>query len=75
MTGDLEPTQESEEAGRATGAAVSSGEPTARTHARRSPPKPYQAPRLVAYGRLTDVTRFGGSQMVDSGQGGLGPMS
>lgn len=34
-------------------------------------PKPYRPPRLVAYGRLADVTQFGGSQVVDSG-GGLG---
>lgn len=32
-------------------------------------PRPYRAPRLVTYGRLTDVTRFGGSQIVDSGSG------
>ena len=32
-------------------------------------PKPYRSPRLVTYGRLTDVTRFGGSQIVDSGSG------
>ena len=32
-------------------------------------PRPYRPPRLVTYGRLTDVTRFGGSQMVDSGSG------
>ncbi len=33
--------------------------------------KPYQPPRLRAYGRLAELTRFGGSQVVDSG-GGLG---
>lgn len=33
------------------------------------PPKPYRRPRLVSYGRLTDVTQFGGSQVVDSGSG------
>jgi hypothetical protein len=32
-------------------------------------PSPYRPPRLVTYGRLTDVTRFGGSQIVDSGSG------
>jgi hypothetical protein len=32
-------------------------------------PRPYRSPRLVTYGRLTDVTRFGGSQIVDSGSG------
>ena len=31
--------------------------------------RPYRAPRLVEYGRLTDVTRFGGSEIVDSGAG------
>lgn len=30
-------------------------------------PKPYRSPRLVSYGRLTEITRFGGSQIVDSG--------
>lgn len=34
------------------------------------PRKPYRRPRLAAYGRLTDVTRFGGSQVVDSGPPG-----
>lgn len=29
----------------------------------------YQRPSLRAYGRLVDVTRFGGSQVVDSGFG------
>lgn len=33
------------------------------------PPMPYRRPRLVAYGRLTDVTQFGGSEVVDSGSG------
>lgn len=48
---------------------------------RRPPPggsgrtrKPYRAPRLTEYGRLTELTRFGGSQVVDSG-GGLGNMT
>lgn len=72
MTGNLEPTHTPDEAGRATGTAGSAGEPAGVAHARRSSPKPYQAPRMVAYGRLSDVTRFGGSQIVDSG-GGLGP--
>lgn len=35
------------------------------------PRKPYRPPRLVTYGRLTDLTRFGGSQTLDSG-GDLG---
>jgi hypothetical protein len=34
------------------------------------PRMPYRRPRLVTYGRLTDVTRFGGSQVVDSGPPG-----
>lgn len=33
------------------------------------PRKPYSAPRLKAYGRLAELTRFGGSQVVDSGAG------
>jgi len=32
--------------------------------------KPYRAPRLKVYGRLAELTRFGGSLLVDSG--GLG---
>lgn len=28
---------------------------------------PYRPPRLTIYGRLADLTRFGGSQVVDSG--------
>lgn len=32
-----------------------------------SSPKPYRSPRLVSYGRLTEVTQFGGSQITDSG--------
>lgn len=31
--------------------------------------RPYRSPRLANYGRLADVTRFGGSQIVDSGSG------
>lgn len=27
----------------------------------------YRPPRLVCYGRLAEVTQFGGSQLVDSG--------
>lgn len=30
-------------------------------------PKPYRTPRLVSYGRLAELTEFGGSQVVDSG--------
>lgn len=33
-------------------------------------PKPYRSPRLVSYGRLADVTQFGGSQAMDSGPPG-----
>lgn len=33
--------------------------------------KSYSAPRLKVYGRLAELTRFGGSVLVDSG-GGLG---
>ena len=46
------------------GAAVASG---ARAGARRR----YVPPRLECHGRLAEVTRFGGSEIVDSG-GGLG---
>ncbi|HUP42884.1 MAG TPA: lasso RiPP family leader peptide-containing protein [Thermoanaerobaculia bacterium] len=28
---------------------------------------PYRPPRLVSYGRLADVTQFGGSDVNDSG--------
>ncbi len=31
--------------------------------------KPYTPPRLKSYGRLAELTRFGGSQVVDSGAG------
>lgn len=65
MSGDLDPMDGADEAGRLDG-----GLRVSRTAARTAP-KPYRAPRLVAYGCLTDVTRFGGSQIVDSG-GGLG---
>lgn len=33
--------------------------------------RPYESPSLMAYGRLAELTRFGGSAVVDSG-GGLG---
>ncbi|MDX1503671.1 MAG: lasso RiPP family leader peptide-containing protein [Thermoanaerobaculia bacterium] len=33
------------------------------------PRQPYRSPRLTSYGRLAEVTRFGGSQVVDSGSG------
>lgn len=31
--------------------------------------KRYSSPRLKVYGRLAELTRFGGSQLVDSGAG------
>lgn len=31
--------------------------------------RPYLAPRLERHGRLAEMTRFGGSQIVDSGSG------
>lgn len=33
--------------------------------------RPYRAPRLLCHGTVVDLTRFGGSQVLDSG-GGLG---
>lgn len=33
--------------------------------------RPYHPPRLECHGRLAELTRFGGSQIIDSG-GGLG---
>lgn len=33
--------------------------------------RPYRAPRLACHGTVVDLTRFGGSQVLDSG-GGLG---
>lgn len=36
-----------------------------------SPRRPYSAPQLQSLGRLSRVTRFGGSEVIDSG-GGLG---
>ncbi len=36
-----------------------------------SPRRPYSAPQLQSLGRLSRVTRFGGSEILDSG-GGLG---
>ena len=49
----------------------SSGEPMQPPRERGEPRKPYRTPRLECHGRLVDLTRFGGSQVVDSG-GGLG---
>lgn len=63
MSEDLDPMDGADEAGRA------EGQPRACSGAPRPSPEPYRAPRLVAYGRLTDVTRFGGSEIVDSGSG------
>lgn len=31
--------------------------------------RPYLAPRLERHGRLAEMTRFGGSQILDSGSG------
>lgn len=31
------------------------------------PARPYAPPRLERYGRLAEITHFGGSQVVDSG--------
>jgi hypothetical protein len=36
-----------------------------------APRRRYRRPRLECHGRLAEVTRFGGSQIIDSG-GGLG---
>jgi hypothetical protein len=36
-----------------------------------APPRQYRPPRLECHGRLAELTRFGGSQIIDSG-GGLG---
>lgn len=63
MSGDLDAMDGADEAGRLDGG------PRASRTAARPAPKPYRAPRLVAYGCLTEVTRFGGSQIVDSGSG------
>jgi hypothetical protein len=49
----------------------SSGKRVHPPHELREPRKPYRTPRLECHGRLVDLTRFGGSQVVDSG-GGLG---
>ncbi|HEX2162587.1 MAG TPA: lasso RiPP family leader peptide-containing protein [Thermoanaerobaculia bacterium] len=43
-----------------------------RTAAERGPRRPYAPPRLMAHGRLAELTRFGGSQVVDSGVNSLG---
>jgi len=40
-----------------------------RPPAETRPGKSYRPPRLVSYGRLADITQFGGSQQVDSGAG------
>jgi hypothetical protein len=37
--------------------------PPAAARARR----PYRTPRVIRYGRLAELTEFGGSQVVDSG--------
>lgn len=35
--------------------------------------RPYTTPRLERFGRLSEITRFGGSETVDSG--GFGPQA
>ncbi|HVS62370.1 MAG TPA: hypothetical protein VMT85_02585 [Thermoanaerobaculia bacterium] len=37
--------------------------------------KSYQSPRLECYGKLSEVTQFGGSQQVDSGSLGPQPLA
>lgn len=44
-------------------------EPSRPSQTRGGGRKRYSAPRLKAYGRLAELTRFGGSQVVDSGAG------
>lgn len=44
-----------------------SAAPTLPDDERRVRKKGYAQPSLKAYGRLVDVTRFGGSQMLDTG--------
>lgn len=39
------------------------------------PRREYVPPRLECHGRLVDLTRFGGSQTVDSGASSLGNLS
>ena len=34
--------------------------------------RPYRAPRLDCFGRVAEMTRLGGSQIVDSGSGSFG---
>lgn len=74
MTADLEPMRGVHATGRTAREPVAPNEPAAGPRTARPSPRAYRAPRLVAYGCLTDVTRFGGSEMVDSGSTGLGPM-
>lgn len=54
---------------------VSAGRPGAPEGAPAVPRKPYSAPRLECHGRLVDLTRFGGSQTIDSGASSLGNLS
>lgn len=49
------------------GEGMSGREPADARGARR----PYRAPRLLCHGTVVDLTRFGGSAVLDSG-GGLG---
>lgn len=43
-----------------------------RVPAERRPRRPYAPPRLTVHGRLAEMTRFGGSEVVDSGVNSLG---
>ena len=40
-----------------------------------APHRASRSPRVAAFGRLTDLTRFGGSQVNDSGAGNLGNLT
>lgn len=62
----MKPPETPRRAGRARGAADPSSAPSGPAPAKRSR-KPYRRPRLVSYGRLAELTQFGGSQVVDSG--------
>jgi hypothetical protein len=58
---------ESRRSGRKSGTTPPGSNPQRRSR------EPYDPPVLTVYGRLTAITRFGGSTIVDSGAG-LGPM-
>lgn len=44
---------------------------SSRGPASKGPVEPYEPPRLERYGRVSDLTCFGGSQIIDTG-GNLG---